>query len=88
MKSDPRTPAEFANLPKWLVAPGPSPQRKSRGHVVHCHYPRFIMAVDAEEGSGMPLWIDKPSAGAAASGEHTALALEATDRFKAFLKQP
>ena len=44
------------------------------------------MAVDAEEGSGMPLWIDKPSA--AASGEHTALALEATDRFKAFLKQP
>ena len=87
MKSDPRTPPEFANLPKWLVAPGIAPQRRSRGHVVHCHFPRFIMAVDAEEGSGMPLWIDKPSGAAAASGEHTALALEATDHFKAFLKQ-
>lgn len=87
VKSDPRTPPEFASLPKWLFAPGLPPQRKSRGHIIHCHYPRFVMAVDAEEGSGMPLWIDKPPAAAAASGEHTALALEATDQFKAFLNR-
>lgn len=87
MKSDPRTSPEFARLPKWLFAPGLPPQPKYRGHIVHCHFPRFIMAVDAEAGSGMPLWIDQPSPTAAASGEFTALALEATDQFKAFLKQ-
>lgn len=88
MKADPRTPPDFAKLPKWLVALAPPPERKLRGHIVHCHFPRFIMAVDAEEGSGMPLWIDKPSATAAASADHTALILEAGDYFRSTVQRP
>lgn len=80
MKADPRTPPEFAKLPKWLVARRGA---EFRGHIVHCHYPRFVMTVDLETGSGMPLWIDKPSSTAGASAQDAALVLEATDQFRA-----
>jgi hypothetical protein len=86
MKADPRTPPEFAHLPKWLVASADGTCGAERGYVIHCHFPRFLMAVDLESGSGLPLWIDKPkSAGGAehASPQDTALVLEATDFYRA-----
>lgn len=83
MKADPRTPPEFASLPKWLVTC--AGRQTDAGYVVHCHYPRFIMAVNLETGSGLPLWIDKPGrvgGGESASPQDTALVLEATDFYR------
>jgi hypothetical protein len=85
MKADPRTPPDFAQLPKWLVASTDGRRDATSGYVVHCHFPRFIMAVNVETGSGLPLWIDKPgTAGGAgsASPQDTALVLEATDFYR------
>lgn len=84
MKADPRTPPEFAQLPKWLIASPDGKACGSSGYVIHCHYPRFIMAVNAEQGSGLPLWLDKPgrAGGEGVSPMDTALVLEATDFFK------
>ena len=81
MKADPRTPPEFAQLPKWLVASADGGREAASGYVVHCHFPRFIMAVNLETGSGLPLWIDKPGAGGVSS-QDTALVLEATDFYR------
>ena len=86
MKADPRTPPEFAQLPKWLVASADGRRDPTAGYVVHCHFPRFIMAVNLDSGSGLPLWIDRPKAGGgaeSASPQDTALVLEATDFYRA-----
>ena len=84
MKADPRTPPDFAHLPKYLIASPDGRVGGGSGYVIHCHYPRFIMSVNADQGSGLPLWLDKPGRPGAEgpSPLDTALVLEATDFFK------
>ncbi|MFM1942663.1 MAG: hypothetical protein RI897_1645 [Verrucomicrobiota bacterium] len=82
MKADPRTPPEWAHLPRFLLTSG---GKAGAGYIMHCHFPRFLMSVNVETGSGLPLWIDKPGrpgGGGVPSPEDTALVMEAADYFK------